>query len=507
MCYFFLNSYLLIMIAFVRMTRKARLRVKERVENPPKQNGYCEICRASYSILSDHERTTAHINFTKNCSNFLSLDSLINEGIDVESFLKMNKSNMPNPCLERRSLRNIIKLHQETETQNLQKQLQVLCNGNSDPICKQVSPRENRRNNINEQSAMTQPHFSPPIAGNNGHYLRSKGSGVADNDKMSPRDLLRNGSISPRIIADKSDSKINGKIDEKEKMRYAHIFKGRKPRSIRWRRPSPDSNPPPPDNQTYYKVVGMSTKLRSSNNFSMIQKDIEPAPPPSRHCNGDSDTGLVVKFRRVRRSELSVLSDEAENFMFPKKDDSDTTEDEIETSHYSNNPTSSEILTSPNVALSCKIKEEVLSGDDVSQDSYNSDCVRRKGRRRTKTVPPVSESPFFNVETPESRPRQHSWSASPDANQNKTDLCNGEKNVEKPPQPPAESSGSQPRDKCLKWEDGKLKVSPEVDSLVYTFEQVPVYEPWYETFRRQDEGRENSKSIAQYLGKFSRGWF
>ncbi|XP_077299342.1 DBF4-CDC7 kinase regulatory subunit chiffon isoform X2 [Arctopsyche grandis] len=502
----------------LRMTRKARLRVKERVENPPKQNGYCEICRTSYSILSDHERTTAHINFTKNCSNFLSLDSLINEGIDVESFLNMNKSNMPNPCLERRSLRNIIKLHQETETQNVQKQLQVLCNGNSDPICKQVSPRDSRRNNnINEQSAMTQPHFSPPIAGNNGHYLRSKGSGVGD-DKMSPRELLRNGSISPRIIADKSDSKINGKIDDKEKIRYAHIFKGRKPRSIRWRRPSPESNPPLPDNQTYYKVVGMSTKLRSSNNFNMIQKDIEPVPPPSRHFNGDTDTGLVVKFRRVRRSELSVLSDEAENFMFPKKDDSDTTEDEIETSHYSNNPTSSEILTSPNVGPGCNIKEEVLSGDDVSQDSYNSDCVRRKGRRRTKTVPPVSESPFLDVETPESRPRQHSRSASPDANQNKTDPCNGEKDVEKPQQPPAESStssqpqnkqppaesssSSQPQNKCLKWEDGKLKVSPEVDSLVYTFEQVPVYEPWYETFRRQDEGRENSKSIAQYLGYY-----
>lgn len=480
------------LFSFFRMTRKARLRMKERIEIPQKPNGYCKICQTSYSVLSDHERTLTHINFTKNCSNFLSLDSLINEGIDVESFLKMNKSNLPNTCLERRSLRNIIKLHQDSDSQNLQKQLQVICNGNSDSICKEVSPRENKRNNLNDQSVIQSP-FSPPIS-TNGHYLRSKSNTGGDNDKISPkesrRDILRNGSISPRINVDKNDnsSKINGRIEDKETIKYSSLFKNRKPRSIRWRRPNAGCNSSASDNQTYYKVVGMSTKLRSSNNFHSVHKGIEPVQPPTRHCNGESDTGLVVKFRRVRRSELSVLSDEAENFMFPKKDDGETTEEEADACHFME-ISSNDISVSSNTNMNCKIKEEVLSGDDISQDSYNSDCARRRGRRRMKNA-----SYCYKVEPSENKGRQNSTSDSVSVS-NKNDEVPKENNVVA-----AEQTNPQSPDKCLRWENGRLKVSPEVENLVYTFEQVPVYEPWYETFRRQDEGKENSKSIAHYLG-------
>lgn len=405
------------------MTRKTKPRPKEQVDAPLKQSGYCEICRVEYAHLADHERSVSHLSFVKNCSNFLSLDSLISANADVEAFLKMNKPvTVSNNSLERRSLRNIIKLNQD-ETQDSRKQLEVICNGA-------------------EPHSPDTPRTSPALR----HHLRSKGGPEQDYPpKVSPQGLL-NGSASP--------PPLNGKVEPES----------RKPRSIRWRRPSPEGTPPIRDTHTYYRVVGMSTKLRSSNNFT-------PAPAPA---SNRAPPGLVVKFRRVRRSELSVLSDEAENFMFPKKDDSDT-EDEAETTLSSRKRPSSALLSeSP-------VKEEEMSGDEEWE------AGRRNPRRRAhvesyrdsvEAEPPVEPEPPGGPEPPAP--------------------------VEGPPPGavgPPEAEG-EPKQHCLKWEEGRLRASEEVERLTYTFEQVPHSEPWYHTFRRQDEGKENTKSIINYLGEF-----
>lgn len=44
------------------------------------------------------------------------------------------------------------------------------------------------------------------------------------------------------------------------------------------------------------------------------------SPIPEEHLG--QETSLVVKFKKIRRSELATLNDEAENFMFPRKEDS-----------------------------------------------------------------------------------------------------------------------------------------------------------------------------------------
>lgn len=409
------------------MTRKTKPRPKEQVDVPLKQSGYCEICRVEYGHLADHERSVSHLSFVKNCSNFLSLDSLISANADVEAFLKMNKPvTVSNNSLERRSLRNIIKSHQD-ETQDPRKQLEVICNGA-------------------EPHSPDTPRTSPAL----GHYLRSKGGPEQDYPpKVSPQGLL-NGSASP--------PRLNGKIEAES----------RKPqqtanRSIRWRRPSPEGTPPVRDTQTYYRVVGMSTKLRSSNNFT-------PTPTPA---SNRAPPGLVVKFRRVRRSELSVLSDEAENFMFPKKDDSDT-EDEAETTLSSRKRPSSALLSeSP-------VKEEVMSGDE------EWDAARRNPRRRAQV-----ESYRDSIEAEPPVEPEPPGTPAP---------LGAEGPPPRAPEPP--EAEDETKQRCLKWEEGRLRASEEVERLTYTFEQVPHSEPWYHTFRRQDEGKENTKSIIHYLGEF-----
>ncbi|XP_058837939.1 uncharacterized protein LOC131693812 [Topomyia yanbarensis] len=99
-------------------------------------------------------------------------------------------------------------------------------------------------------------------------------------------------------------------------------------RGIRWRAPSPQARPPV-KSPLLYKVIEES-KPKNKKTTSPT-KDSNASGSHSKA----NKNGLIVKIRRVRQSELSLLNDEAENFMFPKKDDSseeETDEDRQTTS-------------------------------------------------------------------------------------------------------------------------------------------------------------------------------
>uniref|UniRef100_A0A182JW67 DBF4-type domain-containing protein n=1 Tax=Anopheles christyi TaxID=43041 RepID=A0A182JW67_9DIPT len=136
-----------------------------------------------------------------------------------------------------------------------------------------------------------------------------------------------------------------------------------KVRGIRWRAPSPTTRPPVKspllykviDNQAGEEAISSSGGIntpssRSTTTAATLQSSRKDHPSnagsavgssnaqsshPIRACksskvNGGSPgkkNGLIVKIRRVRQSELSLLNDEAENFMFPRKDDSSSEEE------------------------------------------------------------------------------------------------------------------------------------------------------------------------------------
>lgn len=86
-------------------------------------------------------------------------------------------------------------------------------------------------------------------------------------------------------------------------------------RGIQWRAPSPHARPPV-KSPLLYKVIE-DHKPKNKKTASPTKESKEGGSPSKSNKNG-----LIVKIRRVRQSELSLLNDEAENFMFPKKDDS-----------------------------------------------------------------------------------------------------------------------------------------------------------------------------------------
>ncbi|KAL0838536.1 hypothetical protein ABMA28_016647 [Loxostege sticticalis] len=241
------------------------------------------------------------------------------------------------------------------------------------------------------------------------------------------------------------------------------------------------------EDRQYYKVV-TSTKLRSSGGFATKRKDSPPT------CNGTKP--LVVKFRKVRRSELSVLSDEAEQFMFPKRasstsstSSSDEDEKVVNTKRKSPPKPQPEVTERRRLARPLALKEESSEEDSWPEDK----------RRRKRRVPPVAK-----------RGRRAGLSRAvvdrkEDETVEETLLPPPEPTPEvAPPEPEVSPLREEPVEKCMKWEDGRLKYTPAVEQLEFAFECVPRSEPWFETFTRQDQDKVLVKNVAKYFELYTK---
>ncbi|GBP81073.1 Protein chiffon [Eumeta japonica] len=244
------------------------------------------------------------------------------------------------------------------------------------------------------------------------------------------------------------------------------------------------------DDRHYYKVVGVSTKLRSSGGFATRRRE---SPPPL--CNGAEP--LVVKFRRVRRSELSVLSDEAEQFMFPKRASSTSSSS---SGDEEDNPAPRPILPQLQAPLALErrrlARPLALKEESSEEDSWPED--RRKRKRRgfgtARRGRPTTGRGGRSVRPPVS------LHAAPVPLES---LENNE-TIDPPPTTDTNTLIGEPAERCLKWENGKLNYTPAVEQLEFAFERVPCSEPWFETFKRQDEDKVMTRNVPQYFALYSK---
>ncbi|VVC91391.1 unnamed protein product [Leptidea sinapis] len=386
-----------------KMTRKSRPRIKEK-ELKEEKGGYCEMCNIDYTDASLHRRSPHHLAFVRDHTNFLSLDSLINSGADVNTFL--DKATPLNG--ERRSMRK-------------------LCNGEFE--------------------------------------IKSRSS------KQSQSPDTSSGNISP---------KRNGHDEEKK-------------HNTRCSKKSSDSIPS--EDRQYYKVVGVSTKLRSSGGFTKKKESV---------CNGTKP--LVVKFRKVRRSELSVLSDEAEQFMFPKRASSSSSTSSDDEKLIVNKRKTDKPSQPPPTNERKRLARPLA----LKEESSEEDCwVEDKRKYRKRRAPPVVKrarpgppSKIENLEPPTHsvEPKLQQLSL---PNQDTEQLPNELQNIKKP-QNEVSPTLEEPKEKCLKWEDGKLKYTPAVEQLEFAFESVPQSEPWFESFKRQDEDKIVARNVSNYFAIYTK---
>lgn len=119
-----------------------------------------------------------------------------------------------------------------------------------------------------------------------------------------------------------------------------------------------------------------------------------------------------MKFKKLRTSEVKQLHDEAENFLFPKKEDSSSEED-IDAG--GPNTTVSENEGDSTVILSSEPEEETVANHTIvtklkidDEGSMDSNCsemsASRKRKRKTHAEAFILDNQkYYKFETPTSR--------------------------------------------------------------------------------------------------------
>lgn len=253
------------------------------------------------------------------------------------------------------------------------------------------------------------------------------------------------------------------------------------------------------DNRAYYKVEVLGNKLRSSAVPGGGGGGLQHSPSKDgddeekKDDAPSSEKPVVVRFKRVRKSELSLLSDEAESFMFgeAKRDDSSETSDGEQSSVLPRDTESSEgnetgnssLLSSSPLISSPPVKQEIVEED--SQDSVHLGRVRR--RRRTQAEAFIKDNAdYYKFETPGSRLRYQAPLTGI------KDYADGERGGKKSS---AELEDGDRSSQALSGDDIVEKIYPskpsaEIEKMQFSFEAIPKSEPWYQTYQRQDTGAE-----------------
>lgn len=278
-----------------------------------------------------------------------------------------------------------------------------------------------------------------------------------------------------------------------------------------------------------YKVIDGETKKtpeRAAKNAKSNSKMVESTPIKELvDCEKgikDPITGLIVKFKRVRETELSKLTFEADNFMFPKREELPTDEDRQSTSELDHD-VSSEILSSEVSAVRDSFSTPNNTSLNVSttSDQFTSSGRRKKRRTQYDTFKsPATSRQKFRASLIQSRLNSNKLASA--ANGSQTPAKPSRRSAKlsvakvttkagrraKRQRAAAAAAAIQPVDTQLdsslddrmgenSYMGGTLLCTDYFQNLKFSFERVPSNEPWYLTFQRQDEHRER---MFEYWG-------
>ncbi|XP_018326232.1 protein chiffon isoform X2 [Agrilus planipennis] len=421
------------------MTRKTRAQNAKTINLL--QPGYCEACRVEYAYLEEHLKSDEHQNFINDSGNFKELDDLINDGCNISSFLKVNGASLGkypdrNKCAS--PIKTTVSLKKMPRTR-------------TSIVCDKQKPLISPTGNDSRHNLRTRRKNS---------VYNSISSGCEEEVVIKPVRELR------------SSTRLSAMTPKGNSMEDSDTWSSGRPKRscIKQKRVSADERLVF-DNKTYYRVEVLSNKLRSS--AVPLRGPEAPKIQPNSE-EGQEDKGLIVKFRKMRYSELARLNDEAENFLFPRRDESSSEEDvDDDAPHSTQSPRkdeSSVLLSSESDTKISRIKNE----EEHSMDSSCSEhSVGRKKKRRTQAEAFIADNQkYYKFEMPGSRLRYQGSYLSPIGAKN-----NGECLVN--------DRGSKSEQK-EEFKEAKV----DLNDIQFSFETVPKSEPWYQTFQRQDNGEE-----------------
>lgn len=150
-------------------------------------------------------------------------------------------------------------------------------------------------------------------------------------------------------------------------------------------------------------------KTKSNSTDQEKSKRLRSQSPKQE--DGRKDTGLIVKFKKLRNSELVQLNNEATNFLFPKRDESDKEDDgesatdDIKCVAKDVDKANEKICnTDPANDLEhyAKKGQKIKQEDETSADSTSSHKAKKKRRTQAEAFI-LDNQKYYKFETPGSR--------------------------------------------------------------------------------------------------------
>ncbi|XP_017013957.2 protein chiffon [Drosophila takahashii] len=235
-----------------------RSNCREPKDSSEKQGGVCEICKLEYDILNIHLQSKDHELFAKNSKNFLALDTLIRSSANVNRFLEEEPEES--------------ELDMDVDESLSNEELQ--------------SPRQRPSPALREKSKrITKGKHSSE---------KFQASGVASPQTPSPG-------------GKKALGNPPGSLSELQRQEH------------------PTTAAATPTGRRKTQNSGLSPPIRAmlppSSLYKVVETREECATPPrgrGRPPNQVDSPSLIVKFQKIRQTELQRLNGEAENFMFPR---------------------------------------------------------------------------------------------------------------------------------------------------------------------------------------------
>ncbi|XP_066157134.1 uncharacterized protein [Euwallacea fornicatus] len=421
------------------MTRKPIRTRRPRI--PILQSGYCAICNLPYNNIEDHVQSKKHQKLIGEDANYIALNGYIQD-VGIESLLSLTGIDAIGlDDFSPKVKRSMPRTRASSVVSEIVNPAQIVEND--------TGHRLRSRKNIN--------YMTPPLDDDS----------FQEKPDMEPVRLqyteYRELRSSTRALA-----RLTSCLPTKDGNATDVWDSGRPKRACinRQKRFSADERLVA-DNKTYYKVEVLSSKLRSS--------DKEVAKPKESKPN-ESEKGLIVKFKKMRNSELVQLNNEATNFLFPKKIDSSDEEDERDLNDtrvkLENGSSIAEVTETTDMGNESQLEKP---DDEASLDSISSDCKTKKKRRSHAEAFILDNQKYYKFETPGSRLRYHGSYLSPVPSKSNGDILKTEVKEE-------------PREESKEDTGDRLKVN--LDDFKFSFESVPENEKWYKTFRRQDRAEQ-----------------
>lgn len=499
-----------------KMTRKSRSKQLRTTKNEIKQSsekqcGYCEICRTEYDILSVHLQSKEHINFIKNGDNFIALDTLINSGANVESFLNANKTaklDIDSEIFGQRSCKKVSKLfrHDDIELkQHSDMQISaeyIQMNGSNFTPPMMMTRRSNSRRTDSIEAIPTKlPSSKRSIAKSNDANDVSVNVGeISEDDDNEPPTKVRARRESAKRINYAEPKEDEENVDETQ----SKIQKIRL-RGIRWRPPSSDERSSM-SQKVVYKVVDHTNMKQTKlmNRQSVGHNDNRKEGTLDSNKESANGGGIKVRICRVRESELSLLTNEADNFMFPRIP-SDTLTDE---DRQSTSEATAADRTIDLTSESDRTHQYAKAGTSYLSESLNRDLDASNKRKRRNQLEAFlnDNSEYYKFENPDSRLRFQEAPFQPSLIRFDNDVTATRSTMISTSLTPLSKKKVNEAGLIRDSEDGKgAKISDKSKLLKsdivkmhkFAFERIPSTEPWYEAFQRQDECRER---IFEYWG-------